>query len=134
MRRSAFNRGRWQVERERCQIPADVRPHAGGFAARPVGAVIPDVIRNLGIEDPGWLRALETDWVALVGGQVAKHARPGRYQDGVLVVFVDSAVWLNELKRYSSGDLLARLRGRFGEEKIRKLSIQPDPDTAAPGR
>ena len=52
-----------------------------------------------------------------------------RYQNRQLVVFVDSATWLNELKRYNQAEMLKKLQARFGADKIRRLSLQPDPGT-----
>ena len=126
-RKKPFNRGRWQVERERFHIP-DARPSDDKAAAVPVGDAVAASMRQLGLEEPHWVRRLEAEWLSLVGDSVAKHARPGRYERGRLVVFVDSAVWLNELKRYGQARMLENLQNRFGVDKIKSLSLQPDPD------
>ncbi len=126
-RKSSVNRGRWQMQRERCHI-VDKTPPAGSSDAVPLGDILARTVHKLGLESPVWIRRLEEEWVALAGGNVAKHARPGRYKTGRLVVFVDSSVWLNELKRYGRAELLTKLQKRFGENRIKTLTLQLDPD------
>ena len=45
-----------------------------------------------------------------------------------MTVFVDGAVWMNELKRYWQKEMLNKLQNRFGAATIKKLVLQPDPD------
>ena len=122
-----YNRGRWQVERERFQIGFRKPPPAFDRTAA-VGSVIPGVMKRLGLEVDAWLGELGEEWTALVGAAVAKHARPGRVQTNNLIVFVDSSVWLNELARYGKDEMLANIQKRFGRDKVRSLSFQLDPD------
>ena len=105
----------------------------GGQECRPVGDVIPAVMRRLGLEDQQWLFALTDEWSGLVGEVVASHCRPGRVERGVLTIFVDSSVWLNELSRYGQGQILKNLRKRFGDEKIRQVLFRLDPDEGRGG-
>lgn len=127
MRKQVFSRGRWQVHRERCQL-ADGTPPSVSAEAVPIGGVIQRIMKTLDAPTPVWFREIMDEWTLLAGATEAKHARPGRYQDGTLVVFVDGAVWLNELKRYWRTEMLRKLQERFGRENIRKLALQPDPD------
>lgn len=117
------------VQRERCHV-ADWAPAAAGQESVRIGDLVPGALKRLGLEEDLWLRALENEWVELVGSMIAKHARPGRYERGRLIVFVDSSVWLNELKRYSQKEMLSKLQQRFGADKIARLFLQPDPDGA----
>ena len=87
-----------------------------------------EVIRSLGLEESIWLNKIEEEWMKLVGDVVAKHARPGRYDAGHLIVFVDSSVWLNELQRYGRTEILSKVQQRFGPEKITGIRLQLDPD------
>lgn len=93
-----------------------------------MGDVIPAVMRRLGLEDQQWLFALTDEWPGMVGDVVAAHCRPGRVDRGVLTIFVDSSVWLNELSRYGQGQILTNLHKRFGDEKIRRILFRLDPD------
>ncbi|MEI6971592.1 MAG: DUF721 domain-containing protein [bacterium] len=126
MRAKVFNSGRWQMQRERCHI-ADLAPPPGGGSA-PIGRVISAVIKSFDKPGPDWLHDITSEWTKLAGETEARHARPGRCQDGTLTVFVDGAVWMNELRRYWQKDMLRKLQARFGEKTVRKLVLQPDPD------
>lgn len=74
------------------------------------------------------MRALEEEWVALVGEPIARHVRPGRMDRGVLYVFVSNSVWLSELKRHGESAMLEKLQARFGADKITSLHMRLDPD------
>ncbi len=125
-RRRRVNGGRWQVERERCQIGHRF-PGDSPKDAIPLSQAVLSVVQSLGIEGQVWLRELESEWVSLAGEDIARHARPGRYDQGRLVIFVDNPVWLNELKRYGKTELELKLKTRYGKERIRSLSLQLDP-------
>lgn len=84
-------------------------------------------MKSLGMDGNVWLHTLEEDWVSIAGDDIASHARPGRYDRGRLVIFVDSPVWLNELKRYGRTELERKLISRYGNDKIRTVSLQLDP-------
>lgn len=127
MRKRVFSSGQWQVYRERCQI-ADGTPPPVGDGPTPIGRVISGIIKSLDKPVPAWFRDITNEWTSLAGATEAKHARPGRYEDGTLTVFVDGAVWLNELKRYWRLEMLRKLQVRFGEKTVSKLVLQPDPD------
>jgi predicted nucleic acid-binding Zn ribbon protein len=126
MRRRVLNSGRWRVERERHRL-ADPAPPTRETEVL-VGKVIPGLIKRMGIGDELWLRELEDRWPELVGPAVAVHTRPGRYEKGALIVFVDSSGWLNELKRYAQKEMLNRLQERFTTSKIRWLRLDLDPE------
>lgn len=126
MRRRRFNRGRWQLERERHQI-AESRPPPP-LTDTPVAAVITDLMHRLGGGDDVWLRRMEARWPSLVGEAVAAHSRPGRFDRGTLTVFVDNSVWLSELTRFGQREILARVQKDFPDQRIRNLRFQLDPD------
>ena len=129
--RQTFNRGRWQVERERCQIPHRV-PLPNLREADSVADVIPVLMKRLGLEDQQWMDRLAEEWPKLVGAAVARHTRPGRVQRENLVVFVDNSTWLSELARYGKDPMLANLQKQFGNDRIKSVSFQLDPDEGRP--
>ena len=45
-----------------------------------------------------------------------------------LIVFVDSAVWLNEMKRYSRAKVLANVQARVGRGSVTSVQFAMDPD------
>ena len=133
-RRRQYRKGRWEVQRERCRL-ADPAPPSPSCDASPLGTFIPQLMKRLGLAEQHWVGRLEEAWPGLVGDAVAGHTRPGRLEHGVLVVFVDSSVWLSELSRYGRGEMLASVRRRFGSRKISNIRLQLDPgDRGGAGR
>ena len=129
MRKRWYNRGRWQLELERQQLPGYAPPPPADEAG--VKDVVSGLLRRLGMDEGLWLRELESAWAPVVGAAVAAHTRPGRYQNGQLTVFVDSSAWLSELARYGQKEMLANVQKRFGAAKIRAIRLQMDPDGPA---
>jgi predicted nucleic acid-binding Zn ribbon protein len=125
------NPGRWQVQRERARIE-QWRPDPPPADAAPIGRVIAGVLKKLGLESQQWLATLSAEWASVVGAAVARHTRPGRYDGRLLVVFVDSAVWLSELKRCAPDRFLANVQRLAGAERVRAVRFEPDPDGAPP--
>ncbi len=124
-RRQKYNRGRWEVLRERGQVP-DRRPPAD-YNGDPIKDIMPGVLKGMGLADRMWERDLIEHWNEMVGDTVARNARPGRVDRRVLYVYVSNSVWLNELRRYSEKQILKNIQARFGN-RIQALRIQLDPD------
>lgn len=120
--------GWWMAHRERARIP-DPSPSAGLQDAEPLGAVLPDIMKKLGLEERHWASILADEWTDCVGAEVARHTRPGRLAGKALVVYVDSSVWLSELVRYSRHKMLERVRERVGGGKVDVLRFELDPGT-----
>ena len=100
-------------------------PPAG--EAQPIAAVLTRLMQRLRLDAEPWLDELRREWPTLVGADVAAHARPGRLDRTALVVYVDSSVWLSEIRRFGQAPLLASLQRRFGRERIASLRFQIDP-------
>jgi predicted nucleic acid-binding Zn ribbon protein len=121
-----FNRGKWQVERERLRLP-DRRPPAGVGDASTIAAIIPSVMKQFGLGDQHWLETVDGEWPEMVGKDVAKHTRIGGITDKNLTVYVDNTVWLSELSRYGREKMLGNLQKRFGADRIRSVKLLLDP-------
>jgi len=63
---------------------------------------------------------LWTEWAAIVGDPIARHARPQRLRGDVLVVVVDGPDWIHEL-RFRADELRERLNARLGRPVVRDL-------------
>jgi predicted nucleic acid-binding Zn ribbon protein len=118
--------GWWTLHKERVRL-TDPAPPPPAREARPVGAVVPDVLKRLGLEEHYWASVLETEWAECVGEDVGRHTRPGRLQGKTLVVYVDSSAWLSELARFGRSAMLARVRERVGRGKVDTLRLEIDP-------
>lgn len=100
------------------------------FAHR-IGDLISGVMKDLGLEQRLWERAITEEWPTLVGRQVAAHTRPGPLERGTLVVFVRHSTWLAELRHCGMQEILLNLQKRFGADRIRAVRLQLDPEPPA---
>ena len=131
-RRRRENTIQWQVERERFQLPDMEPPAAGNCLAESdvaVRDIVNDIFKSIEVRrQPALLDQIREAWRELAGPGAATHARPGYLDRQTLVIFVDSAVWLNELVRYERARLLGALQDRFGADRILNLRFLNDPD------
>lgn len=123
--RRKTDKGRWMVERERCQI-GDAFPPKESREPVPLAVGISDFIRALDTPERALLQELAAGWKTLAAAPYAQHTRPAEFGNGVLTVCVDSSVWLSELSRYGKKALLASLQSRYGVSRIRSLRLQVD--------
>jgi predicted nucleic acid-binding Zn ribbon protein len=126
-RKRTFNRGRWEVQRERARITTPV-PSPVYREVPSVGQVISGLMRKLDSQVPGPLTLLSGEWEMLAGESVARHCRPGRLQKGRLTLFVQNAVWLNELARFGKARLLAAVQKRLGSDAVNDITFLIDPE------
>jgi predicted nucleic acid-binding Zn ribbon protein len=83
-----------------------------------------DLLGRLDLTDPmvGW-RAVEI-WPEVVGERVAANARAVSVRDGVLMVEVESAAWMNELA-YLRARIAQDLNARLGDEVVKSIRLVP---------
>lgn len=120
---------RWQLERERFQLPPDVPP-TQQEEIESIDRLAPSLLKQFGLESRVWELALLDEWPKLVGETVARRARPGSLEKGTLTVYVSNSVWQQELERYGRDEMLRKLQNRFGADRIKRIRFAPDPDLA----
>ena len=125
-RYNKYNKGKWQLERERHQIPYQP-PASPQPEKEALEDILPSVLRKLKIEGPHWTMKLADEWENIVGKAVAAHTRPGQVNGTLLVIFVDSSAWLNELRRFHEPQILKNVQEHVGKEQITRLRLQVDP-------
>jgi predicted nucleic acid-binding Zn ribbon protein len=84
-------------------------------------------MKKAGLAEQHWAAVLEDSWPEIAGAEVARHTRPGPLQEKTLVVYVDSPVWLNELRRMGQRHLLNNLQKQFGPSRIKAVKLELDP-------
>ncbi len=62
-------------------------------------------------------------WAALVGADVAEHAKPLALRDGELTVQADSTAWATQL-RLLQRQLLGRIAAGVGPGVVKRLKVQ----------
>jgi predicted nucleic acid-binding Zn ribbon protein len=118
--------GRWAIQRERFQIE-DRAPPLAFEDATPLGDVLSRVMKKAGLSEQHWAALLEDTWDEIAGAEVARHTRPGPLHEKTLSIYVDSPVWLNELRRMGQRHLLNNLQKQFGPSKITAVRLELDP-------
>ncbi|WP_228771559.1 DciA family protein [Actinokineospora iranica] len=78
--------------------------------------------------DRGWQDQLAggqvfARWAALVGAELAQHAKPVALKDGELTVAAESTAWATQL-RLLQRELLVKIARGVGPDVVRKLKIQ----------
>lgn len=63
-------------------------------------------------------------WNKLVSPSITEHAQPVELRRKTLVVEVDSPVWMDEIKRWHSREILQQLQTSFGKERIANLMFR----------
>ncbi len=118
----------WQVMRERFHIDS-FEPPPPDMQIPDMKNVIAGIIKKVGLDKELLLNSIEQEWEDIVGAAVAKHTRPGKFEDKQLTIYVDNPVWLFELKQQKSmKTILVNLSKRYGANKIKKIFLVPDPD------
>ncbi|OEU61388.1 MAG: hypothetical protein BA870_10510 [Desulfuromonadales bacterium C00003094] len=88
-----------------------------------VGAVIGKLFQQRGMEDKMRRYRAWQLWDKVVGPQIAARARPSRMRDNTLEVWVDHAVWMQQLQLMKP-KILARLNAALGEDLIQDIYLR----------
>lgn len=127
MRGRKYNKGQWELQRERLRLPPSDPPAEDDVHA--VSHVVEGVLRSWGLESRLREQEIAECWRDIVGPQIAAHTHPGKLEDQVLTVYVSHPVWLFELERWHKETILERLRQRFASLHVRDLRFRISPDT-----
>ena len=90
----------------------------------PLAALMPALLRQLGLADTaqGWKAV--ADWPAIAGGRVARHSRAVSFRDGALTVEVEGSAWMQELG-FLKPELLRNLNRHLGADVVRDVRFTP---------
>lgn len=94
--------------------PPSERPRRRSRPQR-VGLIVPDVLRDLGLDESARALRIHERWAQAVGEEVARHCRPVALRDGVLEARVDSSAWCQTL-RLRTPELLDALARELGDD------------------
>ena len=102
-----------------------MRPRGRPGKSRPerVGALVPEVLRDLGLAESARALRIRERWEQAVGSEVARHCRPVALRDGVLEAHVDSSAWCQTL-RLRAPELLGALSRELGDDAPRALWLR----------
>jgi predicted nucleic acid-binding Zn ribbon protein len=97
---------------------------ARALNTKAIGAVMPAVLKEIGIDRRQSQLEILKVWQNLMDPLVVAHAQPTGLVRGTLFVTVDSNVWLAEILRYRKKEILQRLHHSFGPDLIQKISFR----------
>lgn len=90
----------------------------------PIRDVLNQLAPKLGLEARLREEEIISAWVDIVGDFFAKHSRPVKLHQGMLVVHVLQPTVLYELERQWKSLVLQKLRARFGGKLIRDIRFR----------
>ena len=88
-----------------------------------LGAILPRVLEELGLEGAAAALRVSECWADAVGPEIARHCRPLALRGGVLEAAADSSVWCQQIQ-LQSPLILEALRERMGDEAPTMLRLR----------
>ncbi len=88
-----------------------------------VGVAVERVLRRLGVEASPWLERLAEEWPAVAGSAAASKCRPGKFQNGILYVYVINNVDLFNLRRNDLPAIERAVRTFAGDVQVRQVRL-----------
>ncbi len=104
-------------------LPIDADPPEIRREAEPFSALIEKALKRLKIDASPWLDELAQAWPSLVPPDVAKAARPGKWEDGILYVYVASSTRLFEIRRQYLKHIEEAVRAFAGDGRVRQVRL-----------
>jgi len=99
-------------------------PDEKGDRTVSVREVLDQLAPKLGLESRLRQEEIVAVWVEIVGDFFARHSRPTKLHQGILIVNVLQPTVLYELDRQWKALILTRLKGRFGGKLIKELRFR----------
>lgn len=121
-----YERTRWEVERERCQI-ADPFPQPKFKEAEQPAPYLDKILKRLDINYSTAEARIQNDWIQIVGPDLARHATPGNLTQKTLTVYVMGSTWLAELKRNQGRTLIQKINAVLGPDTVQRISFRAAP-------
>ena len=91
---------------------------------RTVGECMSKLMDSLGLRDRLKEEEVVQAWGSIVGEFMAQHSTPQKLDKGVLIVRVLQPTLHYELDRVWRGEILSKLKSRFGARTIRDLKFR----------
>ena len=95
-----------------------------GRGITPFGQALKSFLRDSGLGPKLASHEVFAAWEAACGPSLAGRARAARFSDGVLLVEVQSAPHLAELKSFAGEQLRSTANQRLGSDRIRQVTFQ----------
>ncbi|HOE60573.1 MAG TPA: DUF721 domain-containing protein [Kiritimatiellia bacterium] len=108
-------------------LPIDSDPPELRQEPTPLGHAIETILQRLELRATPWLDDLAAAWHEILPPQVSRFTRPGKYDAGILFVFVTSSTHLFEIRRNHLQRIEQAVRAFAGDERqIRQVRLMVD--------
>jgi predicted nucleic acid-binding Zn ribbon protein len=86
----------------------------------PISGILAQVLDKLGLTEQMAQYQAVLRWEKVVGAQVSKHTKAYSIEKGILLVFVDSNVWIRELT-FLKPDIIKKTNTELGHEVVKDI-------------
>jgi len=104
-------------------LPIDADPTELRQEPEPLSALIEKALKRLNIAESPWLDELAQAWPQLVPADVAKVSRPGKWDHGILYVYVSSSMHLFEIRRAHLKRIEQAVRAFAGDDRVKQVRL-----------
>ena len=104
-------------------LPIDADPPETRQAPESFSAAIEKTLKRLKINASPWLDELTQAWPQLVSPNVAKVTRPGKWDNGILYIFVTSSMHLFEIRRTQLKRIEQAVRAFAGDDRVKQVRL-----------
>jgi predicted nucleic acid-binding Zn ribbon protein len=99
------------------------RARSAGDDPTPLSDALAAIGAELGLPAGSAMRDLEEHWSAVVGEDVAEHARLVSLRDGTLTITVDGPIWATQL-RYLETAIIERANAVVGAGAVETVRVR----------
>jgi hypothetical protein len=104
-------------------LPIDADPSETRQEPQKFSDLIEKTLKKLNITDSPWLDELAQAWPTLVPPEVAKVTRPGKWDNGILYVYVTTSLHLFEIRRAHLKRIEQSIRAFAGDDRVRQVRL-----------
>lgn len=104
-------------------LPIDADPPETRLEPEPFSDAIERTLRRLNIQESPWLDELVNAWPSLVPPEIAREAVPGKWDNGILYVYVKSSVKLFEIRRMYLKQIEHVVRAFAKNERVKQVRL-----------
>jgi hypothetical protein len=105
-------------------LPIDVDPGETHADPQRISDTVEALVKKLRLSASPWIDELTAAWPKLVPPEVSKFAYPGKWDDGILYIYVSNSVHLFEIRRVYQRKIEAAIRGfADGQMEVRQVRL-----------
>ena len=91
-----------------------------------IGSIIPGLLRNCRRQPDAGLTQIWDLWENIVGEMLAENARPAAFKGKLVLVHVESSVWIHHLQ-FLKPDLIQKINAALGKPMVEDIRFKVGP-------